>query len=81
MAGGIVILLIVIVVVMGGAIAFFLYGTGGALALRSDRPRERRGRPQHTEPTTPAQEHTRFVGAEPDANATERDEPEPPPSR
>jgi hypothetical protein len=72
MAGGIVILLVLIIVVVGGGIAFALYGTGAFLWWRKtdprgdrvERPAEGEGPPQHLRPTTPAQEHTGFVGGE-----------------
>jgi hypothetical protein len=70
MAGGIVILLLVIVAVVAGAIAISLYTTGGFLWWRKTDPRgdriegHDRERPQHSEPTTPAQEHTHFVGSD-----------------
>jgi hypothetical protein len=71
MAGGIAILLLVIVLIVAGAIAFALSGTGGFLWWRKTDPRRDRiegtdadeERPQHTRPTTPAQEHSDFVGS------------------
>lgn len=72
MEGGIAILLIVIILVVGGFIASALFGTGGFLWWRKTDPREDRvegdsgdeQRPPHTAPTTPAKEHTDFVGGE-----------------
>jgi hypothetical protein len=70
MEGGIAILLIVIVLVIAGGIAIGLSGTGGFLWWRKTDPRGGRiegsdtgeARPEHTRPTSPAQEHTDFVG-------------------
>lgn len=72
MAGGIAILLLIIVVLVVAGIALGLYGTGGFLWLRKTDPRGDRAedpsresgqrRPQHTRPTTTAQERTDFVG-------------------
>jgi hypothetical protein len=75
MAGGIAILLLIIVLLVVGGIALAMYGTGGFLWFRKTDPdadraesateepsSERRRRPQHTRPTTPAQERTDFVG-------------------
>jgi len=77
MAGGIAILLLIIVLLVVGGIALGLYGTGGFLWWRKTDPNEDRAeyatedppgeserRPQHTRPTTPAQERTDFVGRE-----------------
>jgi hypothetical protein len=68
MEGGVGILLII---VAGAAIAFvlaWLLGWGGfAGVMRGERAAERaeeRGRPEHTRPTSPAQEHTEFVGTD-----------------
>jgi len=70
MEGGIAILLIVFLLVVGGFIASGLFGAGGFLWWRKTDPRGDRvegddgadRRPRHTTPTTPAQEHTDFVG-------------------
>ena len=69
---GIFLLLVVLVVVIGGGIA--LYVTGGAILTRGDKDASggRRGRPRHKAPTTPAHEHTHFVGT-PEARDSERD--------
>jgi len=79
MAGGVAILLLIIVLLVVGGIALALYGTGGFLWLRKtdpqrdriadvtedDAPSERdQRRPQHTRPTSPAQERTDFAGRE-----------------
>jgi hypothetical protein len=75
MAGGIAILLLFVLLIVGGAIAVGLSGTGGFLWWRKTDPRGDRiegedadqrpdQRPQHTRPTTPAQEHTEFVGTD-----------------
>ncbi|MFL5818156.1 MAG: hypothetical protein ACJ76L_11225 [Conexibacter sp.] len=72
MEGGIAILLILMIVVVVGGIAFALSGTGGFLWWRKTDPHgdrvegsdEGEGRPQHLRPTTPAQEHTDFVGGD-----------------
>jgi hypothetical protein len=69
MAGGIAILLLVIVAVVVAVVGFSLYTTGGFLWWRKTDPQAdrieggeaREGRPQHTRPTTPAQERTQFV--------------------
>jgi hypothetical protein len=74
MAGGIAILLLVIVAIFAVIAGISLYTTGGFLWWRKTDPREDRiegdrergGRPQHTQPTTPAQEHTEFVGTRDD---------------
>ena len=59
---GIALLLIVAVVVVGLGIALYL--TGGTLWFKRTSPGEDAGeeRPEHKRPTTPAQEHTHFVG-------------------
>lgn len=70
MEGGIAILLLVIILVVAVPLAFVLSGTGGALWWRKTDPRGDRAegageepeRPTHSEPTTPAKEHTDFVG-------------------
>jgi hypothetical protein len=70
MAGGITILLLVIIAVAAVVVGLSLYLTGGFLWWRKTDPRadriegdeERNGRPQHTRPTTPAQQRTDFVG-------------------
>jgi hypothetical protein len=71
MAGGIAILLLIIVLLVVAGIALALYGTGGFLWFRKTDPQrdriadatdDREHRPQHTRPTTPAQERTGFVG-------------------
>ena len=76
MAGGIAILLLIIILLVVGGIALALYGTGGFLWWRKTDPDEDRAesplegraddrggrRPQHTRPTTRAQERTDFVG-------------------
>ena len=78
MAGGIAILLLIIVLLVVGGIALALYGTGGFLWWRKTDPAEDRAetpvegragdrggrRPQHSRPTTRAQERTDFVGRE-----------------
>jgi hypothetical protein len=71
MEGGIAILLILIVLVVAGFVASGLFGTGGFLWWRKTDPHEDGiegsdpdRRPQHTAPTTPAQEHTEFVGGD-----------------
>jgi hypothetical protein len=72
MAGGIAILLLVIVAAIVAVGGFSLYTTGGFLWWRKTDPRgdrveaDRDGetRPQHTRPTTPAQEGTQFVGGD-----------------
>jgi hypothetical protein len=70
MAGGIAILLLVIILIVAGAIAIALSGTGGFLWWRKTDPRadlvegdDEDRRPQHTAPTTPAQERTDFAGS------------------
>jgi hypothetical protein len=69
--GGIGLILIVIILIALVVIGFFLYTTGGLLWKRKTDPSGDRieggpdsseRRPQHTRPTTPAQEHTDFVG-------------------
>jgi hypothetical protein len=72
MEGGVAILLILFLLVIGGFVASGLAGTGGFLWWRKTDPREDRiegddpaRRPRHTTPTTPAQEHTDFVGGDP----------------
>lgn len=71
MSGGIAILLLLIALVAIGAVVVSLYGTGGVLCWRKTDPRADRAehtdedeapRPRHSEPTTPAQEHTDFAG-------------------
>jgi hypothetical protein len=76
MAGGIGILLLIIILLVVGGIALALYGTGGFLWFRKTDPERDRiadvteeasgerdeRRPQHTQPTTPAQERTDFAG-------------------
>ncbi|MGN6188587.1 MAG: hypothetical protein ACTHOE_06790 [Conexibacter sp.] len=78
MAGGIAILLLIIILLVVGGIALALYGTGGFLWFRKTDPQRDRiadvtedasderseRRPQHTRPTTAAQERTDFVGRE-----------------
>jgi hypothetical protein len=71
MEGGIAIMLIVILLVAGGFVASGLFGAGGFLWWRKTDPHGDRiegedadRRPRHTAPTTPAQEHTDFVGSE-----------------
>jgi hypothetical protein len=81
MAGGIAILLLIIVLVVVGGMLLGLYGTGGFLWFRKTDPDEDKvarvadepsgedeRRPQHTQPTTTAQERTDFVGREPRPN-------------
>jgi len=67
--GGIAILLLVVILVVGGFVASGLFGAGGFLWWRKTDPHgdgiEGEGenaRPLHTAPTTPASEHTDFVG-------------------
>jgi hypothetical protein len=60
---GLLLLLVIIVVAIGFAIA--LYVTGGALWSKDsgdDDDGESTRRPRHKAPTTPAHEHTHFVG-------------------
>ena len=71
MEGGVAILLLVVLLIVGGFVASGLLGTGGFLWWRKTDPRgdrvegeESDPRPQHTAPTTPAQEHTDFVGGD-----------------
>jgi hypothetical protein len=72
MAGGIAILLLVIVLIVAAVAAFFLAGTGGFLWWGKTDPRKDRiegsdpdvQRPVHVRPTTPAQQHTDFVGTD-----------------
>jgi hypothetical protein len=74
MAGGVAILLLVIILIVGGVAAFFLATTGSFLWWGKTDPRGDRiegsdsdsadQRPVHTRPTTPAQEHTDFVGTD-----------------
>jgi hypothetical protein len=77
MAGGIAILLLIIALLVVGGIALALYGTGGVLWFRKTDPQRDRiadvteddsqseqGHPQHTRPTSPAQERTDFAGRE-----------------
>lgn len=76
MEGGIAILLILIIVVVVGGLAFALSGTGGFLWWGKTDPHgdrvegsgegegEGERHPQHLRPTTPAQEHTDFVGGD-----------------
>ena len=71
MEGGIAILLIVIIVFVAAGVASGLFGTGGFLWWRKTDPRgdqiegdDPDRRPRHTKPTTPAQEHTEFVGSD-----------------
>ena len=71
MEGGIGLLLILIILVVGGVAAAWLFGWGGfAGAFARNRAGEEavseRERPEHTTPTTPAQEHTHFVGTDPE---------------
>lgn len=66
---GIALLLILLVVAVGFGIA--LYVTGGALwstktSRRGDDGEGEGERPEHKRPTTPAQEHTHFVGTRDD---------------
>jgi uncharacterized iron-regulated membrane protein len=69
--GGIAILLLVVLLVAGGFVASGLFGTGGLLWWRKANARGNRveaedsdRRPRHTTPTSPAQEHTDFVGGD-----------------
>jgi hypothetical protein len=58
---GLLLLLVILVVAIGFAIA--LYVTGGALWSKdSADDGETTPRPRHKAPTTPAHEHTHFVG-------------------
>jgi hypothetical protein len=70
MAGGIAILLIVIAVVVIGFVLAWVFGLGGFAGVlhreRAAEIRETDGRPEHTSPTNPAQEHTHFVGVSDD---------------
>lgn len=74
MAGGVAILLVVLVALVVAAIALALYATGGFAWWRKTDARgdrlegddEPAARPQHTEPQTPAQRRTRFVGGDDD---------------
>jgi hypothetical protein len=64
---GIALLLIVLVVAIGFGIA--LYVTGGAMWSKETSRKggdEKGERPEHKRPTTPAQEHTHFVGTRDD---------------
>jgi hypothetical protein len=67
MEGGIGILLLVIIAVVAIGFGIALYVTGGALwGSKTGRRGELGGderRPEHERPTSPAQEHTEFVGA------------------
>jgi len=72
MEGGIALLLIVIIAMVAAGGALALSGTGGFLWWRKTDPEgdgiegtgEGGERPRHTRPTTPAQEHTDFVGTD-----------------
>jgi hypothetical protein len=79
MAGGIAILLLIIALLVVGGIALAAYGTGGFLWMRKTNPQRdqiadvteddvpsegEQRRPQHTRPTSPAQERTDFAGRE-----------------
>jgi len=64
MSGGITIALLVIAFVAIGVGIAFLYFTGGLIALSDRHSRKEEEPPLHKAPTTPAQEHTHFVGVE-----------------
>jgi len=71
MSGGIALSLLAILIVVGLIFAVVSYITGGIFWFRKTDPEEDRmeptrdeaeSRPEHTRPTTPAHEHTAFVG-------------------
>lgn len=70
MEGGIGIFLIVVAAIVIGVIAAWLFGWGGFAGYRhreeAGEQVSERERPEHTSPTTPAQEHTHFVGTDRD---------------
>jgi len=81
MEGGVAIFLLLLLVVGIGALAFALFGAGGALSLRrrAESKEDPPERPVHKRPTTPYHEHTRFVGSAEELDRT--DEPAQPPQR
>jgi hypothetical protein len=77
MSGGIAIALMMIIVVVAIVVGVISYLTGGIVWLRrtgtrEDEPRRDR-KPEHTQPTSPAQDHTAFVGTPRGDRARERD--------
>jgi hypothetical protein len=67
MEGGIGILLLLIIAVVAIGFGIALYVTGGSLWAKQTGSGDDDGeRPEHKRPTTPAQEHTHFVGTERD---------------
>jgi hypothetical protein len=74
MEGGVAILLLLMLAAAGVAFALAFTSLGGALGLRRRKDAKDaadEGRPEHTQPTTPYHENTRFTRPEHDDAGTE----------